>query len=70
MSNFAKVRDKNGLVRDLNSKAILNTDRQALLDHRRKRKIMLDLMGQDCRISKIENDVSEIKQMLLQLLKK
>lgn len=69
MNKYAKVIDKNGLVRDMESKAVLNTDKQALIEHRKKRKIMLDLMGQDSRISKIENDLSEIKTLLMQLIK-
>lgn len=70
MTNYAKVKDHRGLVRDMDSKAVLNVDTQALHEHRRKKKVMTDLMNQSSRIDKIENDVSEIKDMLLQLLKK
>lgn len=69
MNKYAKVQDKEGLIRDMESKAILSIDRQALVDHRRKRKIMLDLMGQNARIDKMESDISEIKAMLRQLIK-
>lgn len=70
MSNYSKVKDRNGLIRDMNSKAILNIDKQALDEHRQKRKVMRDLINQGTRIDKIENDISEIKSMLTELLKK
>lgn len=70
MSNYSKVKDKNGLIRDMSSKAILNIDKQALDEHRQKRKVMKDLMSQGSRIDKMENDISEIKNMLTELLKK
>lgn len=70
MSNYSKVKDKNGLIRDMSSKAILNIDKQALDEHRQKRKVMKDLISQGSRIDKMENDISEIKNMLTELLKK
>lgn len=70
MSNYAKVKDHKGLIRDMNSKAILNTDTHALIEHRRKKKVMSDLLNQGSRIDKIEDDISQIKNMLSELLKK
>ena len=70
MSNYSKVKDQNGLIRDMNSKAILNIDKQALDEHRQKRKVMRDLLSQGARIDKMETDITEIKSMLIELLKK
>lgn len=70
MSDFAKVRDHKNLVRDMRSKAILNTDRQTLVEHRRKKRLMTDIISQSTRIEKLEDDISQIKNMLVELIKK
>jgi hypothetical protein len=70
MTNFAKVKDHTGLIRDMNSKAILNIDKEALNDHRRKKAVMKKIVEDTKRIDKIENDVCEIKQMLIALMNK
>jgi transposase-like protein len=67
---LAKVQEHKDLVRDMESKAVLNVDQQALLEHRRKKRMMTELLTHGSRIDRIENDVSEIKQMLKQLLTK
>ncbi len=69
---YLKVKDS-PYVRDKNSKAILNTDRVALNEYQLKRNIAekqnkesSDLKN---RISKIEDDMQEIKTLLLALVK-
>ena len=69
---FAKVKDHENLVRDMNSKAILNTDRLALQDYYQKReqakKELSEKTESKQRLDKIENDMAEIKNLLTQLV--
>jgi hypothetical protein len=58
-------------VRDINSKALLNTDKKALQEYLLKREIAKKQNEKaillDNRIEKIENDVLTIKNLLLEL---
>ena len=58
-------------VRDTHSKAILNTDINGLNEYRMKREIakrQQEEKQQDkARLDKLENDMQEIKQLLLQI---
>lgn len=69
---FAKVKDHDNLVRDMNSKAILNTDRLALQDYYQKRDLAKKELSEKTeskqRLDKIENDMADIKNMLAQLI--
>ena len=66
-----KVRDHENLIRDSHSKAILNTDRAALEDyHATVRNEMQRLSEQkqtQQRIATLEQDMSEIKDLLKQI---
>lgn len=59
-------------VRDLSSKAVLNTDRQGLEDYLMKREIAKKVQAEQNetreRVTKIEQDMAEIKMLLQQLL--
>lgn len=59
-------------VRDLSSKAVLNTDRQGLEDYLIKREIAKKAQAEQNetkeRVTKIEQDMAEIKMLLQQLL--
>lgn len=69
---FAKVKDHENLVRDMNSKAILNTDKLALQEYYQKReqakKELSEKTESKQRLDKIENDMAEIKNLLTQLV--
>ena len=69
---FAKVKDHDNLVRDMNSKAILNTDKSGLNDYLMKREIAKKQQAEQIqtkdRLDKIENDMSDIKNLLVQLV--
>jgi hypothetical protein len=70
MNNKYLKTDVEGLVKDPNSGAVLNVD-NAKLDAYRKQKAALKLnMENNERINKVEKDLSEIKEMLSQLLKR
>ena len=69
---FAKVKDHENLVRDMNSKAILNTDKLALQEYYQKRELAKKELSEKTeskqRLDKIENDMAEIKNLLTQLI--
>ena len=71
---YAKVKDHDNLVRDMNSKAVLNTDRVGLQDYYLKRdsvkKEQSEKLETKQRIEKIEKDMSEIKELLYEIAKK
>lgn len=65
---YAKVKDHNNLVRDMQSKAVLNTDKLGLQDYLQKRELakkeQSDKMETKERLAKIEEEMSEIKNLL------
>ena len=69
---FAKVKDHDNLVRDMNSKAILNTDKLALQEYYQKRELIKKELSEKTeskqRLDKIENEMSEIKDLLRELI--
>ena len=71
---FAKVKDHDNLVRDMNSKAILNTDKLALQEYYQKREMAKKELSEKIeskqRLDKIENEMSEIKDLLRELIGK
>ena len=68
---FAKVKDHDNLVRDMNSKAVLNTDKLGLQDYLQKRvmakKELLEKTETKQRLAKIEEEMSEIKNLLREI---
>ncbi len=69
MTNYAKVKEHKDLIRDMESKAILNIDSQALMEHRRKKSVMKEVVNNSQKINQMENDIKEIKEMLFSLIK-
>ena len=71
MSQHVRIQDS-ALVRDIHSKAILNTDKAGLNDYLMKREIAKKQQAERIqtkdRLDKIENDMSEIKNLLVQLV--
>ena len=65
-----KVKEHEYLQRDPYSKAIINTDVAAFQEHKQKRKLMENFSNTETRISRLENDISDIKSMLQQLINK
>lgn len=63
-----RVRENERLVRDSRNFAILNTDREGVKAHEKKMAILRKQKEQDEEINTIKRDVSEIKDMLRQLL--
>lgn len=74
MDNYVNIENSIGLVRDMTSGAIINTNRAAKEAFRRKQQAQMDLKEQvqqnADKIDKIESDISDIKQMLMLLVNK
>jgi hypothetical protein len=68
---YAKVKDHNHLVRDINSKAVLNTDKAGLNDYMMKREIAKKQLSEQSetkmRLAQLEQDMSEIKNLLIEI---
>jgi len=65
-----RVKDNERLVRDSSNLAILNTDRDAIKMHDRKLAKLEKDRPQLEEINKLKTDVSEIKQLMQELLKR
>jgi hypothetical protein len=63
--------DDTPFVRDIHSKAILNTDKNGLNEYYMKRELAkkqaIEKQQDKARLDKLENDMQEIKQLLLQI---
>ena len=74
MGNFVKVEGNPGLVRDMETKAILNNNSSDYENYLRKRDSMLSSQEMISRhteeITEIKEDLSQIKSMLMALLNK
>ena len=68
---YAKVEDHNHLIRDIHSKAVLNTDKAGLNDYMMKREIAKKQKEEQSetkmRLAQLEQDMSEIKNMLIEI---
>lgn len=62
--------DIDGMVKDSHSKAVLNNDREALKAYKARKKRIKQQENLANRMRKLEDDVSEIKSLLQQLIKK
>jgi len=67
MTDYVQI-ENSKLVRDLHSKAILNTDRVGLEDYMMKRELAKKQLAEKeetkKRLVKLENDMTEIKNLL------
>ena len=68
---YAKVKDHNHLIRDMSSKAVLNTDKAGLNDYMMKREIAKKQQNEQSetkmRLAQLEQDMSEIKNLLFEI---
>jgi len=71
MTTHVRIEDT-ALIRDIHSKAILNTDKAGLNDYLMKREIAKKQQAEQSqnkdRLTKLEEDMSEIKNLLVQLV--
>ena len=68
---YAKVKDHEHLIRDIHSKAVLNTDKAGLNDYLMKREIAKKQQNEKVetkqRLDKLEQDMGEIKALLYEI---
>jgi hypothetical protein len=68
---YVNIKDKDHLVRDINSKAILNTDRKALEEYQLQKKLAKKQAEEKeetkMRLIKLEEDMNEIRTLLLEI---
>ena len=68
---YAKVKDHNHLIRDIHSKAVLNTDKAGLNDYMMKREIAKKQQEEQSetkmRLAQLEEDMTEIKNLLIEI---
>jgi len=62
-----KVRDYPDLVRDSQSKAIINTNRSAMIQHIEKRETKVSIQSLQEEINVIKDEFQEIKELLRQI---
>ena len=74
MKNFVKIKDRDSLVRDMTSRAIINTDtaeyQNYLIKRSASQKMKEQLQQNSEEIAEIKTDISEIKQLLISLINK
>jgi hypothetical protein len=67
INNYIKT-NVDGLVKDPKSGAILNVDNNKLLAYKKQKELFNKTNKMENRLTKLETDMSEIKNMLKQLL--
>lgn len=65
-----RVKNNQAFVKDFETQAVLNTDTNALIKHETKMAHLNRIKHQEEEINSIKSDVSELKQMLQELLKR
>lgn len=68
---LVRIKDQPNLVRDVHSKALLNTDRNALEEYQAKveyaRKIQAEKKETQMRLEKLEQNMDEIRSLLAEI---
>lgn len=74
MTDLVKIKDRDGLYRDMSSGAVINTNTAEYLNYIRKRNASnqaKNLTQQNTQeIKELKNDLAEIKQLLVALINK
>lgn len=70
MNRYKKIGEVPGMVKDTVTNAILNTDKEALLAYKRQKAHLKNTAQLVERVAKTEDDISEIKDLLQQILGK
>lgn len=65
-----KIIDHPDLIRDMNSKAVLNTNLEKYEEYKKRKNFLKDLMNQGDEIQNLKKDISEIKELLQALIAK
>ena len=68
--NLVRIKDKPNLVRDTNTGAILNTDVDAFKLHKKEKELKEQTKQNTKEINSMKSDISEIKNMLKEILER
>lgn len=69
MRPYVKIKDHNNLIRDTRSQAILQTDPTVVRKHEKRILELQEQAARDQEINNIKTELSEIKNLLHQLLR-
>ena len=67
---YAKVKENPELVRDMDSKAVLNTNVSALQAYKKKREKQQEIQSAVDDINNMKNEINEIKTLMQRILEK
>lgn len=67
-NKIARVEDNPDLVRDLSTKAILQTNTDKLNEHRQKKAMLKGVMSHGQEIENLKKEIGEIKELLYKLV--
>jgi hypothetical protein len=67
---YAKVKENPELIRDMDSKAVLNTNRSALESYRKKREKQQELKSAIDDINNMKQDINDLKTLMQRILDK
>ena len=70
MTDLIKVKDHKDLLRDPYSKAIINSNTNTLMEHRKAKSFAQSMIDNTNRINSLEKDLKDIKNMLSMLVDK
>lgn len=68
--SFKKIRELPGVLKDTESKAIINVDSQGLIAYKKKKQSIQEQKEFGQRLTKLEDGLSEIKELLIKALEK
>ena len=68
--NYIKVKNQSDLVRDKNNKAILNINDSEMIKYKKERELKLQISEIVKNHDMLKSEISEIKEILLQIIKK
>jgi len=67
---YAKVKDNPELIRDMQSKAVLNTNLSALESYKKKREKQQELSSAIADINNMKQDINDLKTLMQRILDK
>lgn len=67
---YAKVKENPELIRDMDSKAVLNTNRSALESYKKKREKQQELKSAINDINNMKQDINDLKTLMQRILDK
>ncbi len=67
---YAKVKENPELIRDMSSKAVLNTNQTALQSYKKKREKQNEIQSAVNDINSLKQDVNELKTLMQRILEK